>query len=167
MRKLIPFLLAALLVAAIAVVNAQEEAVAVEKPWFDLENCGFCKNLLTDGLIEHLTWETFVVPTGMMEVTTVEPGWEDKYATCLATMEETGKKMMAGETVPMCGMCQSYGTMFMTNKVEWKNFDTKAGHISLMTSTDPEVIAMVHAHAERTIDEYAKMEAAEMEKMEE
>lgn len=168
MKKLIPLLLAIILVAAIAVVNAEDAAMPTEaNPWFDMPNCAFCKNLLVDNLIDHLTWENYVIPTGAMEVTTVEPGWEDKYTACMTAMEDAGKKMMAGEQMHMCGMCQSYGMIFATGKTEFKQFDTKAGHISLMTSTDPEVIAMIQKHAQRTIDEYAKMEAQQKETMEE
>jgi hypothetical protein len=163
MKKLFPFLLAALLLVAIAVVNAEDAATPVEKPWFDMPNCGFCKHLLTDGLIDHLDWQNHVVATGMMSVTTVEPGWEDKYKVCMAAMEETGKKMMAGEQVPMCGFCTSYGALYATGKITFEEFETKTGDVTLVTSTDPEIIAMIQQHAQRTIDEFAKMEAAKHE----
>jgi hypothetical protein len=68
---------------------------------------------------------------------------------------------MAGEHLPMCGMCQSFGMLFATGKMDYKMFDTKAGHIELATSTDPEVIALIQKHAQRTIDEYAKYEQME------
>ncbi len=163
MKKLFPFLLAALLVVAIAVVNAEDAATPAEETWFDMPNCGFCKNLLTDGLVDHLDWKNHVIATGMMSVTTVESGWEDKYATCMANMEEAGKKMMAGEQVPMCGFCNSYGSLHATGKVTFEEFDTKTGDVMLATATDPETIAMIQKHAQRTIDEFAKVAAAEAE----
>lgn len=65
--------------------------------------------------------------------------------------------LTAGEDLPMCGMCQSFGVLHATGKVKWESWETPAGHITLMTSTDPEVIEMIHEHAQRTIEEYAKM----------
>jgi hypothetical protein len=169
MKKVVVLLaLAALLVGAVAVLYAQEEAAPAEKPamaetpWFDLENCAFCKNLTAEeGLMEHMTWENFVIPTGMMTVSTVAPGYEDKFQNAMKNMEETSKRLMAGEQLPMCGMCQSFGMIWATGKMDYKMFDTKAGHIELTTSSDPEVVAMIQKHAQRTIDEYAKLEQME------
>lgn len=172
MKKLIVLLAAvALLVGGVVVLQAQDEMAATDKPapaekaWFDMVNCGFCKHLTAEeGLLQHSTWENFIIPTGMISVSTVEPGYEEKMKNAMHNMEETGMKMMAGETVPMCGMCQSFGMIMATGKAEWKDIDTKAGHLQIMTSTDPEVITMIQEHAQRTIDEYAKMEAAEQPK---
>lgn len=169
MKKVVVLLaLAALLVGAVAVLYAQDEAVPIEKtamteaPWFDMENCAFCKNLTAEeGLMQHMTWENYVIPTGMMSVSTVAPGYEAKFQNAMKNMEEAGNRLMAGEKLPMCGMCQSFGMLFATGKMDYKMFDTKAGHIELATSTDPEVIAMIQKQAQRTIDEYAKMEQME------
>jgi len=169
MKKVVVLLvLAVLLVGAVAVLYAQEETKPAEKPamaetpWFDLENCAFCKNITAEeGLMDNMTWETYVIPTGMMTVTVVDPAYEAKFQNAMKNMEETGKRLMAGEKLPMCGMCQSFGMLFATGKMDYKMLDTKAGHIELATSTDPEVIAMIQKHAQRTIDEYAKLEQME------
>jgi hypothetical protein len=166
MRKVLPFLIGALLVAAIAVVNADEPATKAEEPWFDMENCSFCKNLLTDGLIDHLGWSNHVISTGMMSVTTIEPGWEDNFEACMAKMEEAGQKLMAGEQLPMCNYCQSYGMIYASGKASFEEIETDAGHISLTTSTDPETIAMIQTHAQKTIDAFNKMMEAEAAKHE-
>jgi len=151
--------LAAMLVIGITAGYAEEKATPVETPWFDLENCGMCKHLMAEeGLMDHMTWENYVVGTGMMSVTVVAPGWEEKYKEMSAAMDATGKKLMAGEQMYLCGFCQSFGMLFATGKVKWEEVETKAGYVSLMTSTDPETIKMIQTHAQRTIDEYKKME---------
>ena len=151
-------LLLSMAVLALAAVSAG----AQDTPWFDLVNCGFCKNLAAqEGLLEHMKWENFVIGTGMISVTTVEPGWEDKYKAAMAGIEDAAKRFQAGERFPLCGMCTAYGMIKATGKVKEEGFSTKAGDIFVMTSTDPDVIAKIQANAQRTIDEYAKMEAAE------
>lgn len=159
---------AALVVAGAVVLQAQEKAAPAEKPamaetpWFDMENCGICKNLTTEkGLMEHMHWENYNIPTGMMSVTTVDEGWEEQYKRATHGMQETIEKLMAGEMVPLCGMCQAFGTMYMTGKVKEQTIDTRLGQVWVATSTDPEMIEQLHKYTDRTNEEMAKLEAAE------
>jgi hypothetical protein len=68
--------------------------------------------------------------------------------------------MMAGEQMPMCGMCESYGQLMMSG-AKMDQVQTKACWVTVMSSQDPKVVAMILAHGRRTIDEYAKYTAAQ------
>jgi hypothetical protein len=136
-------------------------ASAAPKAWLDLENCGMCKNLLVDmDLFQHMTWDTYLLTNGMMEVTTHPAGYEDRFKKLMASFESCGAKMMAGEQMPMCGMCESYGQLMMSG-AKMDQVQTKAGWVTVMSSQDPKVVAMILAHGRRTIDEYAKYTAAQ------
>lgn len=133
-----------------------------DAPWFDMAGCGFCKHLTAEeGFLENVSWENFVIPTGMMTVTGVPAEYKEAHVRINAKMEAIGKEMQAGKMVPMCGMCSSMGELFMSGQAEYKTYQIKGGEVALFTSGDPEVIKKIQAHAQRTIDEYAKMEAAE------
>ncbi|MFH1686807.1 MAG: hypothetical protein ABIE70_04715 [bacterium] len=134
-----------------------------EAPWFDMVNCGFCKHLTEEaGFLEYANWENFVIDNGMMSVTTVPEEHMDALARINAKMEESGKKMETGEMIPMCGMCASMGQIFMSGKAKYSTYKIKNGEVALFTSSDPETIKAIQAHAKHTIDEYAKVMAAEV-----
>ena len=71
-------------------------------------------------------------------------------------MEKTGARLMAGEKMPLCGFCTSYGELMMAGAV-MDDVETGMGKVALMTSSDPKVVEKIHTHAERTIKEYEKM----------
>jgi len=130
---------------------------AAELAWFDLENCDMCKNMSSEeGLMEAMTWENHLTADGMMSVTVVAPGHEESYQRSMANMQKAGEKMMAGEKMNLCGFCQSYGALHMAG-ANFEHFETAAGDVSLVSSRDPAVIKQIHAHGQKTIDEYAKM----------
>lgn len=148
-----------LALAALAFAGEEQDRKSVDEiPWFDLESCSICKHLASEeGLMEHLHWEYFKTSMGMMSVTVVDEGYETKFKNAQANMKKAGERMKSNEEMPLCGMCRSYDQLLRTGKVEWESWETPAGHIMLMTSTDPEVTEMIHEHAQKTIEEYAKM----------
>ena len=160
MRRFVTSLLImGLLTVGFAAVNAGEMG---HSSWFDLENCAMCNHLQAEeGLLEHMNWESHVIGTGMLSITTVAEGYEEKYKTARGNMMQTVKRLEEGEEMPLCGMCKSYGSLHATGKVNWEKIDSEFGHISLLTSTDPDVIAKIQAHAQTTIDEYKKMLATQ------
>lgn len=147
-------------------------ATAQDKPWFDMENCAFCKNLSAQpGLMDHLTkWEHHNVKNGSVSITVVDEAYLPAYKKAMMMMGETGKKMQAGEKLPMCGMCEAYGGLKMKG-VQMEEVGSDNVFISLMYSDDPEVINEIHAMTDRTNDEMMKMEemkkSGDMEKMDE
>ena len=134
-------------------------ATAQDKPWFDMENCAFCKNLSAQpGLMDHLTkWEHHNVKNGSVSITEVDKEYIDAYKKAIMGMEATAKRMQAGEMLPMCGMCEAYGAVMMKGA---QSEEVQSGNIfiSLMYSDDPEVVNEIHALTDRTNDEIMKME---------
>lgn len=108
------------------------------------------------GLMEHLTYENFVIGTGTMSVTTVDPGFEGAYAKAMEAMHAVGEEMTAGKQMPLCGSCQDMMRLVKAG-AKMENVDAKGAHILLLTSTDPEVIKELQAHGRRSIDEMAQL----------
>jgi len=129
--------------------------------WLDLENCDMCKNMMTDAeLFEAMTWETHVLKNGLLEVTTYPAAMEDRFDQLMEKMEKSGARVMAGEKLEMCGMCRSYGAMMMKG-VDMDQIETEGGVVTVISSSDPDVVAMIQKHAQTTIDEYAAWQSAE------
>jgi len=128
-----------------------------DTPWYDPQNCSMCSNMLAQpGLMEHMTMENFVIGTGTMTVTTVDPKFEAAYATAMKAMQATGQELMSGKEMPLCGCCQDVAKL-MTAGAKMENVDAKGAHVMLLTSTDPETIKQLQAHGQRSIEEMAKM----------
>jgi hypothetical protein len=131
---------------------------AADEPWFDMPNCGFCKHLLTEpGLLENMTWEHHNISNGLVTITTVNDEYKDAYKKANLAMEETAKKMEKGESVRMCGSCMEYGNLMMAG-VKIEHFETMHGHVTIMTSDKPELVAKIQAWGTRNTDEMKKME---------
>jgi len=140
-------------------------ATAADKSWFDMENCAFCKHLTAEpGLMDHITkWDHYNVKNGSVSVTVVDEAYLPAYKKAMMMMEETGKKMQAGEQLPMCGMCEAYGAVMMKG-AQWEEVQSGNIFVSLMYSGDPDVINEIHALTDRTNDEMKKMEDMEKQK---
>jgi hypothetical protein len=146
---------------AMVILSLPVAFAAQDEAWFDLENCSMCKHMSSEeGLMENMEWGNYLTKDGMMSVTVVAEGYDKAFKRSMKNMEATGHKLMAGEKLYMCGFCQSYGALHMAG-ANFENFETDAGYINLATSHDPAVIEKIHAHGQRTIDEYDKMVAAE------
>ncbi len=159
MKRRSPFLFAA----AVMILAAPLVAHAGEGAWFDLENCSMCKNMSAEkGLMEHMEWETHLITNGMLSVTVVDPEYKEAFDRSMQNMKKTGEKLMAGEQMHLCGFCTSYGGLRMAGAT-FDYVETDAGHIDLVTSSDPKVVEMIRKHGQRTIDEYEKMMKEEHE----
>ncbi len=129
--------------------------------WFDLENCAMCKNLTEDQeLFANMEWNTHLFANGLVEITSVPAAYEERFNKLMAKMHAAGERMMAGEKLYMCGMCQSYGGLMMAG-VSMDQLVNGEDHISVISSQDPDVVEKIRTHGQRTIDEYAKWMAAE------
>ena len=144
------------IVAAVALMLALVVA-AEDKPWFDMDNCDFCKHLMTDpGLMENMTWEHYSISNGLITITTVEDKYMEAYNKANAAMEEMAKKMEKGEEVKMCGSCMEYGALMQAG-VKFEHLKTMHGHVTVMTSDKPELVAKIQAWGKRNMDEMEKM----------
>ena len=134
--------------------------IADDKPWLDLENCDICKGMMAqEGLMDNMTWDHYLTKNGMMSVTTIADGYREKFDASMATMNKTVEKMKAGEKTNLCGFCTKHGELAKAG-VNMEHFSTKAGEVSLMTSSDEKMVKEIHAFGQKTLDEYAKMMAA-------
>lgn len=132
-----------------------------EKPWLDPPNCDMCKGMVAEpGLMEHMSWENYAVSNGMLSLCTVDPAYAKAYEKAMMHMEETKKKLMAGEKLNLCGCCTSIGELAMAGAV-MNEVATKGGHAMIMTSSDEALIKKIHAHVEKTNEAFAKMMEAE------
>lgn len=132
---------------------------AQEKPWFDMENCAFCKNLAAEeGLMDHITkWEHHNVQNGSVSISVVDQECVEAYKRAMHNMEEVSKKLQQGEMLPMCGMCEAYGELLQMG-AKWDEVESDNIFVSLMYSDKPDVVARIHAMTSRTNDEMKKME---------
>lgn len=131
--------------------------------WFDMENCAFCKSLTEDPeLLAHVTWENHKIQNGSMTITTVDPAYAAAYAKASKAMEDLGTKMTSGEVNPMevkmCGHCQAFGQLMMAG-VRMEKVVGEAAEVMLLTSDDPNIVAMIHEMTDRDIEEMKLMAA--------
>jgi hypothetical protein len=132
-------------------------AGAGDKAWFDPENCQMCTAMTEHaGLMEHMSWETYVIANGMLSVTTVDPEYMVAYREAHKKMEATGQEMMSGKTMELCGCCTDMGALLMAG-AKMEAFPTKGGDVMLVTSGDEALAAKIQVHAETTIREMEKM----------
>ena len=121
-----------------------------DEKWMDLENCDFCKQFAAQKeLMQHMQWETHIIENGFLSIYVIP----DEYKPAMKEMEEgmdkTVMKIQQGEQVTMCPHCQAYGE-FMMSGCKMEELDTVGGQISMVTSSDPDMIAKLHAHARKT-----------------
>ena len=164
MKKLLIYVMLSLaLLAFVAMVTAEE------KPWFDMENCVFCKHLLEDPhLLENMTYEHYDIANGLLMVSTVKPEFKESYHKAMQKMEKVGQEMAEGKLTDayMCGSCEHYGKLMMAG-VKLEHVPFSAGDIVLMTTDDPELLKMVWEHGRHNRDELKKWEQMEKEKKKE
>ena len=145
---------AVVLVICTAVVLAVVGSFAAdEKPWFDMEHCDFCKNLLKEPhLFENMTWEHHDISNGLLTLTVVKPEYETAYLEAQHAMEKVAERLAQGATdVHMCNHCMTYGMILMSG-ARMEHIRTCAGDITLLTSDKPEVLAMIRDYAKKTRD---------------
>jgi hypothetical protein len=151
--------IAMLLIAGILVISGL--ALAGDAPWFDMEHCSFCKNLLEDPeLLHHMTWEQYSISNGIISITTVDEDYADSFEKANAKMAQAGEEMKQGKQMPMCNSCMTMGKIMMKGP-KWEQVPTKHGEIWLMTSDDPAVVKEIQQWAKKNMAELAKMEASE------
>ena len=125
-----------------------------EQAWFDLDNCGICKNFNAEkGLMDAIKWETHKISNGMLTVSTIDPEYKEAFGRAQVATMKTVEKMQGGESTHLCGFCTSYGALMMSG-AQAQEIETEVGKISLITASDEAVVKAIHEHAQHTIDEY-------------
>lgn len=129
-----------------------------EQPWFDMKNCSMCKDV-TPALMQKMSWKHYDLSNGIMSVTQVESASMGDFKAMCASMEATGKKLAAGEKLPLCRACQTMGS-YMAKGMNMEMVYTDFGSVRLATAADPEVVKGLHAWAATTKAEMEKMATA-------
>jgi hypothetical protein len=144
--------------------DPHQHAMKTKSGWFDMENCAFCQNMVKNpDLLEHLVWENHVIANGSLSITIVEPAYAAAYAEAMGAMMALGQKMHSGELDPtkvkMCGHCKAYGELMMAG-ANVQEVDGEAADVTLITSSDPQIIANIHEFTNRTNQEMGELMAA-------
>jgi len=149
-------LLTVLLTCFVTPLFGQEKAQDEEK-WMDLENCEICKPMAKHPeLVTEIPWEVHLTKNGFMSVMVVPEKHKAKLEGAEAEMQKVISRAMSGEEVTMCPHCQGYGEFIMAG-VNMEEFQTDNIQISLITSTDGEIIEKLHEHARKTKAAHAEM----------
>ncbi len=161
MRKAMMAVFTAVIISALAA-----PITIAETPWFDMANCEFCKPLMEDpNLMSQMDWEHHIISDGIMSVTTVKDDGMPSFKKAMAKMGDCAAKMQKGEKVSMCSMCSAYSGFFAKG-AKSENIYTNHGAVSLLTSTDPKIVAEIQEWAKKTNMELEKMAQMEHGKME-
>ncbi len=158
--------LAALMVIAIAALTTAEEKKMAEKPWFDMQNCVFCKELTAQpGLMEHMRHDYHNVSTGTISVLQVDASHMDSFKKAMIGMQTAASKMDPAKMPFMCQHCEKLGGLMMNSKIKIDQIETNFGSLTVYATQDSATMAMLHEFATRSNDEGKKM-MAEMKKAE-
>lgn len=131
--------------------------------WFDLEGCSFCKNLVADPqLLHHMQWENHATASGALSIMMVDPQYRAAYDQAMTAMTSLGEKLHRGEvdpaTVTLCGHCAAYGELMQAGATV-EEIDGEAADVTLITATDPQVVAKIHEYNDRTNREMGELMA--------
>lgn len=156
-RLLLTVTVIVLLAGAFATVPAEDD-----KPWFDMENCAFCKQITAqEGLADHMHHEYHHIKDGYLQVTKIDEGYREAYVKAQHAMQEVAEEMgKTGEFPYMCQHCSMYG-QFMMAGVKTEHVESGCGDIFLMTSGDPEMVPKLHDFADRSREGMASHDASE------
>jgi hypothetical protein len=152
--------LSALAVAAAA--SLAWAATSADQFQEEMKKCTVCKIMVEEpGLMESMTWECHKIGAGMLCVASVPKDKKETYDAVHKKMMEAVAQVTAdkaaGKTVDLCGFCKSMGELEQAG-AKSETIDTKTGSIYLVTSTDPAILAKIHAQADHAIAEQEAME---------
>ena len=137
---------------------AQDDKVKdKEIAWFDMNDCDICKNFASMKHSMHkIKWENHLLDDGMISVSAMPEDMKDEMDKAKANMQKTIAKLEQGEQVDMCGHCHMMGKM-MGLGAKFKQLETVGVEITIVTSSDPEVVKQIHAFAKKSKIEHDKM----------
>lgn len=139
-------------------VSAQDEKKQdKEIAWFDLDHCEICQNMASMKDDMHkIKWDVHMLDNGMLMVSVVPRKMKEAMAKADEGVQATVKKLEAGEQLDMCGFCQTYGEL-MGMGANIKDLKTVGVNITVITSSDPEVVKKIQAFGKQSKVEHKKM----------
>lgn len=148
-----------LLTAAFVMLALLAFAQEAEKPWFDMKNCAFCKEVAAQpGLAEHMHHEYFNIKNGILSITHIDEGYWDEFAGMQAGMQKVVADMQAGKQLEMCQHCTKIGEFYMKGATV-DEIKAQEEIVIVYQSADPEMVKQLHAFGDRCKEELAKMGA--------
>ena len=117
---------------------------AEDKPWFDLEKCGFCRQIgAQPGLVDHMKSEYFDLRNGMLSVTHIDNDYVPAYKKALEGMRPVVKDLQAGKPVYTCRHCTELGALYMAG-VATDEVESGENIYVVYSSSDSTLIARIH-----------------------
>ncbi len=140
-----------------AVAAQDEKEKDKEIAWFDMDHCEICKNFASiKNSMHRIKWENHLLDDGMISVSVVPDDMKEDMAKAEAGIQATVAKLQQGEQLDMCGHCHYMGKMMMSG-AKFKALKTVGVDISIVTSSDPEVVKEIHVFAKQSKIEHEKM----------
>jgi hypothetical protein len=136
-------------------------AIGVEKPWFDMQNCDFCKVFTAEkGLMEHTQMEFHPIANGVAQMTWVAPEYKEACTRAQANAMKLAEAIQKGEKHTVCQFCENLGS-FMQGGCKKDEFTSRDATVTVFSSTDPTMVTKMHDWAKKTTEAMAKMATAE------
>ena len=108
--------------------------------------------------MEHMKCDTIKTENGMLTIAIVPENLREALNKANAAMEVTAKEMQSGKKRRTCGFCDAIG-MAMAKGAAVQHLAGEFSNVSVFTSTDLEVVKLIHDMADRTIKESKAMKA--------
>ena len=133
-----------LIVLFIAAVAIGAAVWAEEQPWFDLEKCGFCKQIgAQPGLVDHMKSDYFDLRNGMLSVTHIDTEYLPAFKKALEGMRPVVQDLAAGKPVYTCRHCTELGALYMAG-VAPEQVESGENIYVVYQATDSTLIARIH-----------------------
>ncbi len=128
----------------------------------EMQKCAVCKVWAEKpDLMKAMTFETHKIDNGMLCVMNVPKEQKKEFDAVHAEMMKNIAKVMAdekaGKPVELCHFCQSMSKLTQAGAKQ-QNVGTSTGMILLVTSDNPQVVAQIHAQADKNVEEQKKMQ---------
>jgi hypothetical protein len=135
-------------------------AAAQDKPWFDTQNCAFCKLFAAEpGLLDHMASEYHNIPDGIVSLTHIDTGYEGAFKHAQAGIGPILQEIQKTGKVPyMCPHCQKLGEFTMKG-VKQEQVVTNYGIVAIYQSGDSAMVAQLQDFGARAAEELAKRQA--------
>jgi len=139
-------------------VSAQDkEKQDKEVAWFDMDHCAICKNMASMKDDMHkIKWDVHMLDNGMLMVSVVPRKMKEGMAKAGEGVKKTVKRLESGEQLDLCGFCQSYGGL-MEMGADIKELKSVGVDITVITSSDAEVVKKIQAFGKKSKVEHKKM----------
>jgi hypothetical protein len=121
----------------------------------EMKKCAVCKSLAENPkFMSQMTWETHKIENGMLCVSSVPKESKAEFASLHGKMMQSVEKVKsdskAGKKVELCSFCEGMGSLEKAG-AKHQVIETQTGAVSLITSTDPDVVKKIHAQADEAI----------------